>query len=72
MELFIRPELQPATDLRKRLNYEERDDQLVGTIAAFAALSELENRLLVRHYVAPSPAEVKAYEEDRYPAWLKE
>ncbi len=188
VRLFVKPELQPSPALRERLDYQERDNQLVGTIAAFLtanprdhvallthdtgpmasakmvnipivpipdewllppervdsekkigtlelelarlkktepsfvigcrdergqsietleceiirytpltpeqlsvlvsrlaqnlprqsvradvnALSEIENRLLGRYYVPPSAAEIKAYEDNAYPAWLKE
>jgi len=53
VRLFVKPELQPAPGLRELLDYQERDDQLVGTISAFMAANAHEHVALLTHDTGP-------------------
>jgi PIN domain len=47
VKLFIKPTVRPSRELSEILDYQERDDQLVGTVHAFAAAHpDLDVRLL--------------------------
>ena len=52
--LSVEPRHRPAPDLADRLNYQERDDQLVGTIHEFARCNPSSEVRLLTHDTIPS------------------
>lgn len=53
VKLFIKPEYTPSPALSDRLNYQERDDQLVGTVYAFKQQHPDADARLLTHDTGP-------------------